>query len=601
MVIALHPGITQLDLPDSTSGYQGVGAPKALLEAPTGGTNIVTGIGLLTGGINPRAASILWMAGEDSLMDDVQIHSFAGTFLPPAVRAAFYAGGRGGPASSSGRWGAQYPSVWVTRGGGGTFNGIWTPNTFARAGFYVSDTTTPGHVYELSAEHHLFTEIKLDRVENWDFNGPQTEEEVSTSAEAVSLEINASKNITIANYHAYRVARSYAPFPAAVRISNSSDIRFRNAHVNAEHGYAACDPGGCGTFLRAGKFAYDNAIQDVTRHLDVREREFAVLDIRANPAAPARADDSTVVAAGARVDRLEGGFHSISGAAVDARGTLYFIDHYQQRVFSWSHTSGLTILRDDPLDAVNLAVDKSGNLMVMSSAGTEGTVYAFRPDAVREALVPIEPHTSAAHTGAAAVLPVNVWVDGQFSNYLDLSSYEYTTLAQMFSREVTTATASEYMSPDGSLFLPARRVFRQGPDGSYPGMDETGWRWSHNLGAHSFVTALPGHRVYVISSAENRTYSATVQANGTLGDLKPFAERGGEGVAVDRKGSVYIANGQVFVYDPSGTIIGEIDVPERPTGLVFGGADRRTLFILTHHALYSVKTREPGEASVWSK
>jgi hypothetical protein len=45
-------------------------------------------------------------------------------------------------------------------------------------------------------------------------------------------------------------------------------------------------------------------------------------------------------------------------------------------------------------------------------------------------------------------------------------------------------------------------------------------------------TALPGHRIYVASSAENRTYSATVQADGTLGDLKPFAERGGESVAV---------------------------------------------------------------------
>ena len=29
--------------------------------------------------------------------------------------------------------------------------------------------------------------------------------------------------------------------------------------------------------------------------------------------------------------------------------------------------------------------------------------------------------------------------------------------------------------------------------------------------------------------------------------------------------------------------------------VVFGGSDRRTLFIVTHHTLYAVKTREPGE------
>ena len=218
-------------------------------------------------------------------------------------------------------------------------------------------------------------------------------------------------------------------------------------------------------------------------------------------------------------------------------------------------------------------------------------MYSFRPGAPHDELTLIAPQASAPHPGAAAVLPVNVWVDGQFANHLDLATYDYTTLAQMFAREVTSAAAKEYVSPDGSLFLPARRVFRQGPDGSYPGMDETGWRWSHNLDAYSFVTSPPGRRVYVASDAENRTYSATVQANGALSDLKPFAERGGESVAVDSKGNVYVANGQIFVYDPAGKAIGQIDVPERPTGLLFGGPDHRTLFILTHRSLYAVKTR----------
>ena len=63
------------------------------------------------------------------------------------------------------------------------------------------------------------------------------------------------------------------------------------------------------------------------------------------------------------------------------------------------------------------------------------------------------------------------------------------------------------------------------------------------------------------------------------------------GVAVDSKGQVYVLNGQVFVYDPSGRLLGRIDVPERPIGLAFGGADRQTLFILTRHTLYAMKTR----------
>ena len=256
VLIALHPATAQFDLPDSTPGFQGVGTPKALIEAPRGGTNIVSGLGLFTGGINPRALSVLWMAGEQSLMNDVQILGGGGTYLPPAVRSAFYDAGRNGVPFSGGRWGAQYPSIWVTHGGGGTFTNIWSPNQYSQGGFYVSDTTTPGHVYELSNEHHLFNEITLERVQNWEFLAPQTEEEAPTSPEAVSLEIAWSSNILIANYHGYRVTRSHAPFPAAVRLYNSSDIRFRNVHVNAESGYGICDENGCGTFLRVSKFPY---------------------------------------------------------------------------------------------------------------------------------------------------------------------------------------------------------------------------------------------------------------------------------------------------------------------------------------------------------
>ena len=600
IVLALHPGLTQLDLPNETPGFQGVGSPKAVLEAPRGGANIVSNLGIFTGTINPRAVGILWMAGEDSLMDDVQFHGGAGGFLPPAVRSALY-GTEGRVPLSRGRLGAQYPSLWVTHGGGGTFANIWTPDSYAQAGLWVSDTTTPGHVYQLSNEHHLFNEIKLDHVENWDFNAPQTEEEANEGPESLSLEIRWSKNITIANYHGYRVTRTQAPFPAAVRLYNCSDIRFRNVHVNAESGYGICDENGCGTFLRASKFPYENAVQDMTHHLEVRERELAVLDIPALPATPVPADASAVVAPGAKVERLEGGFSAIGGAAVDDAGKLYFVDRHQQRIFSWSRADGLDVVQSDPLDPVNVAIDKSGSLVVVSSAGHEGTVYSIRPGAPSDEIIVLEPQTSAPHAGAAVALPVNVWDNGEFANQLDLETYQYTTLAEMFARDVGTPKAKEYVSPDGSLVLPASRVFRQEPDGFYPGMDPTGWRWSNNLDAYGFVTAMPGQQVYISSESEDRTYGATVKADGTLGDLTPFAERGGESVTVDTAGNVYVANGQIFVYDKDGTVIGQIDVPERPIDILFGGPDRRTLFILGHRTLYAVQTRAPGEASPWSR
>ena len=105
-----------------------------------------------------------------------------------------------------------------------------------------------------------------------------------------------------------------------------------------------------------------------------------MLDIPAAPPKPAPAGASAVLESGSQVSKLEDGFFSISGAAVDASGKLYFVDHHEQRIYGWSAAEGLTIERDSPLDPVNLAFDKSGGLLVFSSSGPEGTVYSFRPD-----------------------------------------------------------------------------------------------------------------------------------------------------------------------------------------------------------------------------
>jgi hypothetical protein len=576
VLIGLHPGVTQLVLPNGSAAYAGADGPKALLESAKGGDAIVTGFGLATGEVNPRATALLWKAGAGSLVDDIRIQGGHGTRL--------YDGKRRDPYQKSANfdptlhWDRQYPSIWVTDGGGGTFVACWTPSTFAQAGFYVSNTKTPGKVYELSAEHHIRAEIVLDNVENWEFLAPQTEQEVRDGMDAVSLEIRNSRNITFANYHAYRVTRSIKPAVSAVKMTNSGDIRFRNVHVNAESGFATCDENGCDTYLRASKYPFENTLQDLTHKQEVREHEFAVLDI--GPATAANAAPAAP-AATQKVDKLEGDFYSIAGAAVDAKGTLYFVDRRFNRIYSWSKEGGLAVVRDAPLDPVNLAIDKSGAIMVLSSAGPEGTVYSFNPEQPAGPVTIIKPTPVKANAGARTVVPVNFWQNGEFRDQLNFDTYEFTTLAEMFARDVAKPKAREYVSPDGSLVLPAYRVFKQGQN------DHLGYRFSDTLDTHGLVSAGANGRVVFTNGSENRTFSGVIGAGGGITDLKLLANRGGESAAVDRSGNVYVANGQVFVYAADGKEIGRIDVPERPLQLIFGGADGRTLFILTHHSLYA--------------
>jgi len=579
VLIGLHPTLTQIDLLDETPAYQGIGAPKAVLLAPTGGTNILSGIGVFAGGVNPRAVAVLWKAGEQSLVDDVRFLGGHGSGTNP------YNNNHTADFDLRKRWDGQYPSLWIADGGGGTFADIWTPNTFAQSGFLVSNTKTPGHVYELSNEHHVRNEIKFDHVENWDINSPQAEEEAGESPAALSLEIDYCRNLTIANYHGYRVTRSRAPISSAVRIYQSYDIHFRNVHVNAESGYGICDANGCGTFLRLSKFPYENAIEDVTHHLEVREREFASLDILADPLETPAGDASMVMGSGKGIQKLEGGFFSISGAAVDSAGKLFFVDHHDQRIYGWSEKEGLTVESDAPLDPVNLAFDKSGNLLALSSAGPESTVYTFRPGRSAEVTV-LSPQPARSHEKASFILPVSWWNNGEFKDQLNLETMLFTTLAEMFAADATTPKTREYVSQDGSVILPAGRVFQQGPAN-----DTSGWRFSDNLDTYGFLVAEAGSRVYVSSESEDMTYDATVQPDGTLGKLTPFAQRGGESVATDRHGNVFVANGQIYAYAPDGKQIAEIDVPERPLQLIFGGSDRNTLFILAHHSLFSLHVR----------
>ncbi|HEX4178365.1 MAG TPA: SMP-30/gluconolactonase/LRE family protein, partial [Rhizomicrobium sp.] len=365
------------------------------------------------------------------------------------------------------------------------------------------------------------------------------------------------------------------PIDTAARIIRSGDIHFRNVHVNAESGLGTCDTNGCATYLRASKFPAENAIRDLTHHIDTREREFAVLDYPSAPSTPA---------VSGKAEKLEDGFYSISGGAVDTHGKLYFVDKHQQRIYGWSQGEGLTIERDNPADPVNLAIDKAGDILVLSSLGSEGTLYSFKPGSPETEMTVIAPTPSMAHPGATAILPGNYWNNGEFKDQIDLKTYRYTTLPEMFARDMAAPKAKEYVSPDGSLFLPDAHTFQQGPP------DGTGWRFSDNLDTYGFVSAKPGTRVFVSNESEGRTYSGLVGDNGAVTDLKLFANRGGESVAVAANRNVYLANGQVLIYAPDGKQLGEIDVPERPLQLLFGGADGRTLFILTHHALYAVKT-----------
>jgi sugar lactone lactonase YvrE len=560
VLIGLHPSVTRILLADETSAFQGVGSPKPLLEAPQGGTNIVTGIGLYTNGINPRAVALKWMAGKDSMVADVRFLGGHGTVDPDAtpeerrkVWQTIYNNTHTAESDVRRRWDSQYPSLWITDGGGGTFVDIWTPSTFAQAGVYISNTSTSGRIYELSSEHHVRNEAVLQNVSNWRIYALQTEEERGEGGFALPLDIRDSSDVTIANLHMYRVVSSHQPFTYAIRITNSKNIRLRNLHCYSD-----------------SKASFDNALFDQTHDLEIRQREFAWLTVSGNALPQVRPSTPPFLADGAKVERLADGFFNISGGAVSKSGDLFFVDAKWQMIYRWAaSTHQLSVVRDNSLAPVQLAFDKSGNLLVVSYEGN-GTVYAFDPQSNFDQLTLLKPEPAAPRSTMTPVVPVDYW-----HNENDLAV------------SVAKTRPYQFISPDRSTFIPAGEDF-------VTGQLYYGSKIHDLLRAFGLAPVSIGQAFYITDEEEQKTYRTVVDAQGTLTNPQLFVNVGGESVAEDSEGNVYIAAGQIFVFDPAAKLIGTIDVPERPSQLLFGDADRKTLFIAARSSLYAVQLRYAG-------
>lgn len=226
-------------------------------------------------------------------------------------------------------------------------------------------------------------------------------------------------------------------------------------------------------------------------------------------------------------------------------------------------------MRDSPLDPINLAIDRAGNIIVASYAGA-GTVYAFKPGASEDEIVLLKPEPVTARPGVTPVLPVGDW-------RLQADVQTGAPLPRLF----------QYLSPDGSVYISATQDFVRGAA-------SWGVKSSDLLRSFGLAPAVPGKPFYITDEAEVSTWEVSVGPDGNLSGMKLFANQGGEGVAVDAQGNVYVAAGQVYVHDSAGRLIDTIEVPERPLQLVFGGKDGRTLFIPARSSLYAVRTRYKG-------
>ena len=107
-----------------------------------------------------------------------------------------------------------------------------------------------------------------------------------------------------------------------------------------------------------------------------------------------------------------------------------------------------------------------------------------------------------------------------------------------------------------------------------------------------------GKTLYVSDIDGAKTWSYTMNPDGSLANKKFLCAMGSDGMTIDDAGNVYLTNHGVTAFDPSGKQVLHIDVLQKWTGnICFAGKGSHTLFITASKAIYSIQTRTAGVGS----
>lgn len=272
---------------------------------------------------------------------------------------------------------------------------------------------------------------------------------------------------------------------------------------------------------------------------------------------------TSVVAEGAKLEKLAGDFKFTEGPAVDAAGNVFFTDQPNDRVMEWNTAGALSTFMQPSGRANGLYFDSKGNLLACADENNQ--LWSIDPS--RKVTVLVKDYQGKLLNG-----PNDLWIapdDGvYFTDPLYTRPYWKRGPMEQDGQHVY------YLSPDHRKLMRVTNDLKQ-PNG--------------------IIGTPDGRTLYVADIGAGRTYAYDIEKDGTLTNKKLFCELGSDGMTIDEEGNVYLTGKGVTVFDRAGKEIHHIQVNEPWTANVcFGGKDCRTLFITASTSLYSIQMRVRG-------
>jgi len=282
------------------------------------------------------------------------------------------------------------------------------------------------------------------------------------------------------------------------------------------------------------------------------------------PVPPLTPSPSRVLAPGAVVEKLAGDFIFTEGPTTDTAGNVYFVDQDNNRIMKYDTAGVLTTFMQPSGYTNGMTFDNQGHLI--AAADEKNEMWSIEV-ATKKVTVLFNTYEGKLLNG-----PNDVWVHPTTGRIYFTDPYYQRRWWNRGPRE-NPETVYVYSPSDKSLK-----------------------RLDEDLGQANGIIGTPDGRTLYVADIRNRqTFAYDIAADGVLTRKRLFCEFGSDGMTIDSEGNVYLTTGRaVQVFDKTGERIETITPPESPANVVFGGADRQTLFMTARTGLYAIKTRVKG-------
>ncbi len=271
---------------------------------------------------------------------------------------------------------------------------------------------------------------------------------------------------------------------------------------------------------------------------------------------------SNPVSNGATPLLVSSDFLFTEGPAADADGNVYFTDQPNDRIMKWSTDGTITVFMEGAGRSNGLFFDKAGTLYACADLNNQ----LWMIDKSKKVTVLVHDFAGKKLNG-----PNDLWVDPKGGIYFTDPFYK---------RDYWTRTEKEIEEENVYYFSPEKRLL----------VVATGL-----LQPNGIIGTPDGKKLYVADIKGRKTYSYSINEDGTLSDKQLFADMGSDGMTIDSKGNVYLTGRGVTVFNAKGEKIETIDIDAPWTANVcFGGKDRKLLFITASKSVFTLKMKVKG-------